>query len=66
MHVDHVNAVIVWCVTGPLNPRSKEHKDIGFYSAQAYEGVVTASNKELKIGIALLVSAAPLYAAMAP
>lgn len=49
--VDYVNGVIVWCVTGPLNPRSKEHKDIGYYSAEAYEGLVKTSNKELKIGM---------------
>ena len=51
MNVDRVNGVIVWCVTGPLNPRSREHKDIGYYSAEAYEGVVKASQKELKIGM---------------
>lgn len=51
MNVDQVNGVIVWCVTGPLGSRSKEHKDIGYYSAQAYEGIVVNSNKELKIGM---------------
>lgn len=48
---DYVNGVIVWCVTGPLNPRSKAHKDLGYYSAQAYDGLVRAHNKELKIGM---------------
>ena len=32
--------VIVWCVTGPLNPRQKGFKDLGYYMgyriAQAY------------------------------
>jgi uncharacterized Fe-S cluster-containing protein len=51
MQVDPVNGVIVWCVTGPLRPRSGEHKDIGYYSAQAYEGIVTASRSDLKIGM---------------
>jgi len=49
--VDQVNGVIAWCVTGPLNPRSGEHKDIGYYSAQAYEGVVKTTRQELKIGV---------------
>ncbi|MBF0511125.1 MAG: Fe-S cluster protein [Candidatus Omnitrophica bacterium] len=51
MSVDYVNGVIVWCVTGPLNPRAKAQKDIGYYSAQAYDGLVRAHNKELKIGM---------------
>jgi len=51
MQVDPINGVIVWCVTGPLRPRSGEHKDIGYYSAQAYEGIVTATRSELKIGL---------------
>lgn len=49
--VDHVNGVITWCVTGPLRPRTQGYKDVGFYSAQAYEGVVSASREELKIGM---------------
>ena len=51
MQVDFVNGVIVWCVTGPLTPRSREHKDIGYYSAEAYEGLVRQTRKELKIGM---------------
>jgi uncharacterized Fe-S cluster-containing protein len=51
MNVDSVNGVIIWCVTGPLNPRAKAHKDIGYYSAQAYDGLVRTHNKELKIGM---------------
>ncbi len=51
MQVDPVNGVVVWCVTGPLNPRAREHKDIGYYSAEAYEGVVKNTNKEIKIGM---------------
>ena len=51
MKVDPVNGVIVWCVTGPLRPRSGDHKDIGYYSAEAYEGLVTSSRADLKIGM---------------
>jgi uncharacterized Fe-S cluster-containing protein len=51
MEVDQRNGVIVWCVTGPLNPRSKPHKDIGYYSAEAYEGLVKDTRSELKIGM---------------
>ncbi|MCK9595342.1 MAG: Fe-S cluster protein [Candidatus Omnitrophica bacterium] len=48
---DTKNGVIVWCVTGPLNPRAHGCKDIGYYSAQAYEGVITETRKELRIGM---------------
>jgi len=51
LQVDPVNGVIVWCVTGPLAARSKEHKDIGYYSAEAYEGLVSHARKDLKIGM---------------
>jgi uncharacterized Fe-S cluster-containing protein len=51
MEVDPANGVISWCVTGPLNPRAGAHKDLGYYSAQAYEGMVAASRDELKIGM---------------
>jgi len=47
---DPVNGVIVWCVTGPLGPRSGAHKDVGFYSAEAYEGTVKSARTELEIG----------------
>lgn len=48
--VDHVTGVMTWCVTGPLNPRTKEYKDLGYYSAQAYEGFANIAKEELKIG----------------
>jgi uncharacterized Fe-S cluster-containing protein len=51
MEVDQVNGIITWCVTGPLNSRFGKHKDIGYYSAEAYEGSVKSSSKELKIGM---------------
>jgi len=50
MSVDSRNGVLVWCVTGPLQPRSKEYKDIGYYSAEAYEGIIEESRSELQIG----------------
>jgi len=51
MDVDHRTGVIVWCVTGPLANRGKEPKDLVYYSAQAYEGIVRETQKELKIGM---------------
>lgn len=51
MDVHELTGVITWCVTGPLGPRNKGFKDIGFYSAEAYEGIVIKTNKELKIGM---------------
>ncbi len=48
--VDHRTGVITWCVTGPLRPRAEGFKDIGYYSAEAYEGMVTKTNKEIRIG----------------
>ena len=51
MDVDHRTGVIVWCVTGPLANRGKPIKDLGYYSAQAYEGITKDTGKELKIGM---------------
>jgi uncharacterized protein len=47
---DPRTGVIVWCVTGPLRPRQEGFTDIGFYSAQAYEGLVSESRSPLQIG----------------
>ena len=41
MDVDQRTGVIVWCVTGPLNPRQKGFKDLGYYIAEGYEGLIT-------------------------
>ena len=38
-------------MTGPLNPREKKYKDIGYYSAEGYEGLVKDTRCELKIGM---------------
>ena len=43
--------VMSWCTVGPLEARKKEVKDLGYYSAQAYEGIVFKSKFEIKIGM---------------
>lgn len=48
--VEHRTGVITWCVTGPLGPRSKGYKDLGYYIAEGYEGIVHQTKKELRIG----------------
>ena len=50
MSVDPRTGVIVWCVTGPLRARAEGFKDLGYYSAQAYEGLVKEARSELRIG----------------
>lgn len=49
--VDPRTGVIVWCVTGPLNPREKGYKDLGYYIAEGYEGLVSDARCELRIGM---------------
>jgi uncharacterized Fe-S cluster-containing protein len=49
--VDQRTGVITWCVTGPLRPRQEGFKDIGYYIAEAYEGLVKSSRSEVKIGM---------------
>lgn len=51
MQVDARTGVIVWCVTGPLNPRQKGYKDLGYYIAEGYEGLVYQTQRDLKIGL---------------
>jgi uncharacterized Fe-S cluster-containing protein len=48
--VDHKTGVMTWCVTGPLGPRREKYIDIGYYSAEAYDGIVKESQSELQIG----------------
>ena len=50
MEVDQRIGVIVWCVTGPLKPRKDGFKDIGYYAAEAYEGLITEACCEIRIG----------------
>jgi uncharacterized Fe-S cluster-containing protein len=49
--VDLRTGVIVWCVTGPLEPREKGFKDLGNYIAEGYEGLVHETRVELKVGM---------------
>ncbi len=48
--VDMFTGAVVWCVTGPLHPRQHGFKDIGYYSAQAYEGLINKTRVEVEIG----------------
>lgn len=47
---DARNGVINWCVTGPLKPRSEGFIDIGYYTAQAYEGLIRESRIPIQLG----------------
>ncbi len=49
--VDARTGVLTWCVTGPLGPRANGYKDIGYYIAEAYEGLVKRTQCELRIGM---------------
>jgi uncharacterized Fe-S cluster-containing protein len=51
MEVDVRTGVIVWCVTGPLGPRQKGYKDLGYYIAEGYEGLVHQTRCELRVGM---------------
>ncbi|MFA5149494.1 MAG: (Fe-S)-binding protein [Candidatus Omnitrophota bacterium] len=49
--IDKKTGVIVWCVTGPLTARQNSFKDLGYYIALAYEGLIQESRCEVKIGL---------------
>ena len=49
--VDQRTGVLTWCVTGPLQPREKGYKDLGYYIAEGYEGLAVETRQELKIGM---------------
>jgi uncharacterized Fe-S cluster-containing protein len=49
--VDPRTGVITWCVTGPLRPRQEGYKDVGYYIAEAYEGLIDRSRCEIRIGM---------------
>ena len=51
IEVDRRTGVIVWCVTGPLGPREKGFKDIGYYIAEGYEGLISETRAEIKVGM---------------
>jgi uncharacterized Fe-S cluster-containing protein len=48
--VDRRTGVMTWCVTGPLGPRAKGFKDLGYYTAEGYEGLVKQTRVEPRIG----------------
>jgi uncharacterized Fe-S cluster-containing protein len=49
--VDKRTGVIVWCVTGPLGPRQQGFKDLGYYIAEGYEGLITEARCDIAIGM---------------
>lgn len=51
VEVDQRTGVIVWCVTGPLRPRQEGYKDLGYYIAEGYEGLISEARCEIKIGM---------------
>jgi uncharacterized Fe-S cluster-containing protein len=51
MSADHRTGVIVWCVTGPLQTRQGNFKDLGYYIAEGYEGLIKDARCEIKIGM---------------
>jgi len=51
MDVDWRTGVINWCVTGPLRGRQSGFKDLGYYIAEAYEGLIRLARSEIRIGM---------------
>ena len=51
MEVDERTGVIVWCVTGPLGPRQHGYRDLGYYIAEGYEGLITEARCDIAIGM---------------
>ena len=51
MDVDRRTGVITWCVTGPLQPRQQGYKDLGYYIAEGYEGLIPQARCEIRIGM---------------
>lgn len=49
--VDYKTGVITWFVTGPLDPRNKGYKDMGYYIAEGYEGLISESRVDVKLGM---------------
>jgi len=50
MDVDSRTGIMTWCVTGPLDPRRKGFKDVGYYVAEAYEGLIKDARCKIQIG----------------
>jgi uncharacterized Fe-S cluster-containing protein len=51
MDAEHRTGVINWCVTGPLKVREHGFKDLGYYIAEAYDGLIRRSRCEVRIGM---------------
>jgi uncharacterized Fe-S cluster-containing protein len=49
--VDQRTGVITWCISGPLNPRLSGFKDLGYYIAEAYDGLIQETRCEIKLGM---------------
>lgn len=49
--VDPRTGVITWCVTGPLRPRQEGFKDLGYYIAEGYEGLIKEARCDIRIGM---------------
>ncbi len=50
MDVDPRTGVINWCVTGPLRVRQEGYKDLGYYIAEAYDGLIRHARTDVRIG----------------
>ncbi len=50
MEVDRRTGVIVWCVTEPLRPRQEGFKDLGYYIAEGYDGLIKQNRIKIEIG----------------
>ena len=51
--VDPRTGVIVWCVTGPLRPRQEGFKDLGYYTAEAYDGLIRKQRPDVEVKIGM-------------
>ena len=51
MSVEHRTGVINWCVTGPLRARQEGYRDIGYYIAEGYEGLIRECRVDVRIGM---------------
>lgn len=51
MDVDARTGVINWCVTGPLQAREQGFKDLGYYIAEAYDGLIRTARCDIRIGM---------------
>jgi uncharacterized Fe-S cluster-containing protein len=49
--VDAINGVIEWCITGPLTARQGNPKNIGYYEAIAYDGIIKEKQPDCEIQI---------------